>query len=75
MTSFDHLTVSGNVHHLARHLGNPEITIVAGERYLTRAPGAPATHRMGPDLLIALRADHSRIEATPAGGPGEEAEL
>ena len=57
MTSFDHLALSGSVHHLAQHLGNPETTIVAGERYLTRAPGAPAADRMAPDLLIALGAD------------------
>ena len=57
MTSFDHLTLSGSVHHLVQHLGNPEKTIVAGERYLTRAPGAPAADRMAPDLLIALGAD------------------
>ena len=57
MTSFDHLTVSGNVRYLIRHLGNPETTIVAGERYLTRAPGAPAADRMAPGLLIALGAD------------------
>ena len=57
MTSFDHLTLSGNVRYLIRHLGNPETTIVGGERYLTRAPGAPATDRMAPDLLIALGAD------------------
>ena len=35
MTSFDHLTLSGSVHHLVQHLGNPETTIVAGERYVT----------------------------------------
>ena len=57
MTSFDHLTVSGNVRYLIRHLGNPETTIVAGERYLTRALGAPPADRMAPDLLIALGAD------------------
>ena len=57
MTSFDHLALSGGVHHRAQHLGNPETTIVAGERYLTRAPGAPAAARMAPDLLIALGAD------------------
>ena len=57
MTSFDHLTLSGSVHHLAQHLGTPETTIVAGERYLTRAPGAPAADRMAPDLLIAMGAD------------------
>ena len=57
MTSFDHLTLSGSAHHLAQHLGNPETTIVAGERYLTRAPGTPAADRMAPDLLIAMGAD------------------
>ena len=57
MTSFDHLTLSGSVHHLVHHLGNPETTIVAGERYVTRDPGAPATERMAPDLLIAFNTD------------------
>ena len=57
MTSFDHLALSGSVHHLAQHLGNPETTIVAGERYLTREPGAPASERVAPDLLIAFNAD------------------
>ena len=57
MTSFDHLTLSGSVHHLAQHLGNPKTTIVAGERYLTRTPGTPAADRIAPDLLIALGAD------------------
>ncbi len=57
MTSFDHLTLSGSAHHLVQHLGNPETTIVAGERYLTRAPGAPAADRMAPDLLIAMGTD------------------
>ena len=57
MTSFDHLTLSGSVHHVARHLGNPETTIVAGERYLTRASGSPVGDQMAPDLLIAMGAD------------------
>ena len=57
MTSFDHLTLSGSVHHLVQHLGNPETTIVAGERYVTREPGVPAKERMAPDLLIAFNAD------------------
>ena len=30
---------------------------MAGERYLTRDPGSPASERMAPDLLIALGAD------------------
>ena len=57
MTSFDHLTVDGSVHHLVQHFGNPDTTIVAGERYITREPGAPAEDRMAPDLLIAFNAD------------------
>ena len=57
MTSFDHLTLSGSVHHLVQHFGNPETTIVAGERYVTREPGTPAAERMAPDLLIAFNAD------------------
>ena len=57
MTSFDQLTLSGSVHHLVQHLDNPETTIVAGERYLTRASGSPAGDRMAPDLLIAMGAD------------------
>ena len=57
MTSFDHLTLSGGVHHLVQHLGNADTTIVAGERYITREPGAPAVDRMAPDLLIAFNAD------------------
>ena len=57
MTSFDHLTRNGSVHHLIQHFGNLETTIVAGERYVTREPGVPATERMAPDLLITFNAD------------------
>ena len=57
MTSFDHLTLSGSAHHLVQHLGNPDTTIVAGERYIVREMGSPASERMAPDLLIAFNAD------------------
>ena len=57
MTSFDYLTLNGGAHYLLLHLGNPETTLVAGERYITREPGAPAAGRMAPDLLIAFNAD------------------
>ena len=57
MTSFDQLTLNGSAHHLVQHLGNPETTLVAGERYITREPGAPAEDRMAPDLLITFNAD------------------
>ena len=39
------------------HLGNPETTIVAGERHVTKETGAPAVDRMAPNLLIAFQAD------------------
>ena len=57
MTSFDHIALNGNVHHLIHHLGNPETTIVKGERYLLSAPGVPRRERRIPDLLIAFDAD------------------
>ena len=57
MTSFDHLARNGSVHHLAQHLGNPGTTIVAGERYITRAPGSPSSERLAPDLLVAMGAN------------------
>ena len=57
MPSFDHLTLNGSAHHLVQHLGNPQTTLVAGERYITREPGAPAEDRMAPDLLVAFNAD------------------
>ena len=38
MTSFDQLTITGNAHYLAIHLGKPETTLVAGDRYLALAP-------------------------------------
>ena len=57
MTSFDHLTINGSAHYLLLHLGNPKTTLVAGERYITREPGAPAEERMAPDLLVAFNAD------------------
>ena len=57
MTSFDHLTRNGSVHHLIHRLGHPETTIVAGERYITPEPGVPAEERIAPDLLVAFGAD------------------
>ena len=54
MTSFQHLAKNGNLHHLIQYLGNPETTIVEGERYIIQEPGTPATERLVPDLLIAL---------------------
>ena len=38
MTSFQHLTKNGGVHHLIQYLGNPDTTIVEGERYIIPEP-------------------------------------
>ena len=38
MTSFDQLSITGNAHYLALHLGHPETTIVGAERYIVPAP-------------------------------------
>ena len=57
MTNFDHLAVNGNAHHLAIHLGNPETTLVAGERYLAVAPTRNLAGIRYPDLLVAFNVD------------------
>ena len=60
-TSFRHLAANGNAHYLAVHLGSRETTIVSGERYICRAPGASMRY---PDLLVALEADPVLYEAS-----------
>ena len=62
MTSFKHLSKSGSVHHLIAHLGNPDTTIVEGERYLIPQPGVPLAGRRIPDLLIAFNTDPELYE-------------
>jgi Uma2 family endonuclease len=54
LTSFDHLTLTGSVHHLIQHFGNPETTLVVGEHYLSRVHGRDLTGVRYPDLLIAF---------------------
>ena len=54
ITNFDHLAANGNVHHLTIHFGNPDTTLVAGERYLALAPTRELTGLRYPDLLIAF---------------------
>ena len=60
MTSFKHLAENGNVGRIKTHLGNPETTIVSGERYICAAPGGPIRY---PDLLVAFAADPELYEA------------
>ena len=57
MTSFDHLNATGSIHHLIRHFGNIETTIIAGERYISPEPTPDRRWLMAPDLLIAFNAD------------------
>lgn len=64
MTSFRQLTINGNAHYLALHLGHRETTIITGEMYLIRAPGAPARERMAPDLMIAFNTDPAALIAS-----------
>jgi len=54
MTSYNHLAATGNAHHLAWHLGQPETTLVAGEHYLVRRPLPSLSGSHYPDLLIAF---------------------
>ena len=64
MMSFRHLTINGNAHYLALHLGNAETTIITGEMYLTRDPDTPARERVAPDLLVAFNADPAELYAS-----------
>ena len=57
MTSVQHLGENGNLHHLVQYLGNPETTIVSGERYIVPAPGTPSNQRIAPDMLISFNSD------------------
>ncbi len=57
MTSVQHLGENGNLHHLAQYLGNPNTTIVSGERFIIPTPGTPANQRTAPDMLIAFNAN------------------
>ena len=58
MTSFDILTITGNVYLLKEHLGNPRTTLVAGEHYICLAHVAELLGDMSglryPDLLVAF---------------------
>ena len=63
MTTFKPLTLSGNAHYLAEHLGNPDTTLVAGDRYMVVRPtrGMAGSHR--PDMIVAFDVDPALYEA------------
>ena len=48
MTSVQHLGENGNLHHLAQYLGNPDSTIVSGERHIVPTPGRRPTSESRP---------------------------
>ena len=60
MTSSKQLAHGGNQGRLESWLGNPETTIVSGERYVCAAPGGAIRY---PDLLVALDSDPELYEA------------
>ena len=62
MTSYSHLAKTGNAHYLTLHLGNPETTIVEGEKRLWPTPDSPVSGRLVPDLLIAFGADSEEFK-------------
>ena len=66
MTSFDHLTINGNAYHLIQHLGNPETTLVAGDRYLALAPTRSLAGVRYPDMLVAFGVDPAAYKASNA---------
>ena len=63
MTSFKHLAVNGNAYHLAVHLGNPDTTLVTGERYMALRPSRYNAGSHRPDLLVAFDVDPALYEA------------
>ena len=54
MTSAEHLSETGLQHHLKQFLGNPETTIVSGEKYIIARRGSEPKF---PDLLVAFDVD------------------
>ena len=64
MTSFDHLTINGNAHYLAVHLGNSETTLVTGDRYLVVRPTRTLAGSRYPDLLVAFGVDPAAYKAS-----------
>ena len=70
MTSFKQLALTGSAHYVAEHLGNPETTIVTGERYIAVIPvrrmRRPMLGLRYPDLLVAFGVDPDAFERSNA---------
>ena len=54
MTSYDKLSITGNVHHLVQHFGSPDTTLVAADRWIAQEPHPGVQGLRRPDLLIAF---------------------
>ena len=61
MTSAEHLSETGLQHHLKQFLGNPETTIVSGEKYITARRGDEMRY---PDLLVSFRVNPAAYRDT-----------
>ena len=61
MTSAEHLSETGLHHHLKQFLGNPDTTIVSGEKYVTARRGGDMRY---PDLLVAFGVDPALYRET-----------
>ncbi|MCY4416432.1 MAG: Uma2 family endonuclease [Chloroflexi bacterium] len=60
MTASRHLSLTGNAHFLAQHLGNPETTVIGSDLYITPIPTSERADMTGvvyPDLLVAFNTD------------------
>ncbi len=63
MTSSKHLSETGQHHHLAQHLGNPDTTLVTADRYVVVRPTRNMAGSHYPDLLVAFDVDPALYEA------------
>ena len=63
MTSSKHLSETGQHHHLAQHLGNPDTTLVTADRYIVVRPTRSMAGSHYPDLLVAFDVDPELYEA------------
>lgn len=57
MTALEHLHEPGQTHHLSQYLGNPDTTLVTGDRYVILGPDFDASDSRYPDLLVAFNVD------------------
>ena len=64
MTSVKYLHEPGQTHHLSQYLGNPDTTLVTGERYVVPGPAFVASESRYPDLLVAFDVSPDAYEAS-----------